>query len=226
MADGDGEEQGFWKRNWRAVVAASLLAVLVVVLASSEAWFRAVLSDWSDDCVIVVRSAVVESEEGPVAVAELAMEGEVPPNIEVIFEADEPVIERISFQKSLSDQRAYARHPEAGLFCEKRSARPCSLEPEMAESFRSVGLSIDNVKAAYVYEFNIVSATLEPAALVEAVRTVVEFPAAQGEVCRVEPPSILNMTVGLSGIEKALWSGLALLLITALVVTLRKWSGQ
>ena len=182
-------------------LATGLLAVVVVILASSESWLKRLVSEWFETCTLVIEVLDTESLDGSgskVIPVNLYVQGMTPSAIELSFKMKSQIIRRVEFLRDASKDQL-AMHPRSGEVCPK-SSDLCTdmVPPGDAPPKQIITLKLENFDAVFDYSFRVAFLSGAAESDLESLEVFVLYPendlgSNKPPLCRVEQADFTNL---------------------------------
>lgn len=245
MTEGTSEQQAKHGKSWRQIakyaLATAALSLLSSFIAVSEASLKAIMEDWVEGCLIVIKSDVkLISGKGRYLQVELYPSGDVPDRIDLVFASRSPSLHSVRWDRDWETHNL-AFHRLSGKMCpgstdictQKQNSVLKQVDDDVKAAGSSISrsgapditISIPEFHPKFSYKFNV--AILDgPDIDVNAFGAYVLFPqdvVSAGKGCRVQRADMFNILVGSSNHWKFAFFALVFVFCAAGVMVFRRW---
>lgn len=212
-------------------VATGLLAVIVVIFASSEGWLKRLVSEWFETCTLVIEVLDTESLDGSdskVIPVNLYVQGKTPSVMNLSFKTKGNILEGVEFLRDASKDQL-AMHPRSGEVCPKSSDLCTDMVPTGdAPPKQIITLELDNFDAVFDYSFRVTFSSAATAGDLEAFEVFVLYPenalgSNKPPLCRVEHADFTNLLVRSGPTMRFIYAALAVFALSVIVMVLNRW---
>lgn len=207
------------------------MAVIVVVLASSEGWLKRLVSEWFDACTIVIETLASESleeSESKIVPVNLYVQGKTPAAITLSFRAEKAILQDILFLRDAT-QEHLAMHPLSGISCPKSDDLCGDMVPTGPTPPKmTIGLYLTNFAHSFDYRFRVTTTPGAAQEDVEKLQVFVLYPkdvleSSIGQLCRVENAGFSNLLSRSDATMRFVWAAIAVFVLTIIVMFLNQW---
>ncbi len=212
-------------------VATGLLAVIVVILASSESWLKRLVSEWFETCTLVIEVLDTGSLDGSgskVIPVNLYVQGKTPSTMNLSFKTKGKILERVEFLRDASKDQL-AMHPRSGEVCPE-SSDLCTdmVPPGNVPPKQIITLRLDNFDAVFDYSFRVAFSSSATESELEGLEVFVLYPeivlgSKKPPLCRVEQADVTNLLVRSGPMMRFIYAAIAVFALSVIVMVLNGW---